>query len=140
MIPRFSYSLRQQQGNPKKVYAMDTGLSRANSLSLSSDEGPMLENAVYLYLSKSVDSIEFFKDEKSECNFLVRDSINEPIAIQVCHHVDDQNIFREIAGLKNAMIQSRINKGAIITLDQEDSLDGFMVIPAWKWLSGIIEI
>ena len=140
MIPRFSYSVRQQQGNPKKVYAMDTGLSRANSLSLSSDEGRMLENAVYLHLRKSGESIEFFKDEKSECDFLIRGKINEPLAIQVCHHVDDQNVSREITGLKNAMIQSKIIKGAIITLDQEDSLDGFMVIPAWKWLSGIAKI
>jgi uncharacterized protein len=137
MIPRFSYSVRQQQGNPKKVYALDTGLSRANSLSLSSDERRMLENAIYLHLRRSVDSIEFFKDEKSECDFLIRDTVNEPIAIQVCQHVDDQNVFREIAGLKNAMTQAKISKGAIITFDQEDSLDGFPVIPAWKWLSGI---
>ena len=140
MIPRFSFSIRQQQGNPKKVYAVDTGLSKANSLSISSDEGRLLENAIYLQLRRNGKPIEFFKDEKSECDFLVREPSNKSLAIQVCHHLDDQNLSREIAGLENAMNQAKISKGAIITLDQEDSLAGFQVIPAWKWLSGISKI
>ncbi|MFH1937487.1 MAG: ATP-binding protein, partial [Bacteroidota bacterium] len=140
MVPRFSYSARQQQGNPKKVYAIDTGLSKANSLSLSSDEGRLLENAVYLHLRRSGDSIEFYKDEKSECDFLVRGPFHKSLAIQVCHHLNEENLSREIAGLKNARSRMKGIKGAIITLDQEDTLAGFPVIPAWKWLSHISEI
>ncbi|MFH1297022.1 MAG: ATP-binding protein [Bacteroidota bacterium] len=140
MVPRFSYSVRQQQGNPKKVYAIDTGLSKANSLSLSSDEGRLLENAVYLHLRRSGDSIEFYKDEKSECDFLVRGPFHKSLAIQVCHHLNEENLSREIAGLKNARSRMKGIKGAIITLDQEDTLAGFPVIPAWKWLSHISEI
>jgi len=135
MISRFSWSIRQQQGNPKKVYAVDTGLVRANSLSLSIDEGRLLENAIYLHLRRAGFPIEFYKDENSECDFLVRESFQEPLAIQVCLHLNDQNLSREIAGLTNAMQQAKISKGIIITLDQEDTLAGFPVIPAWQWLS-----
>jgi predicted AAA+ superfamily ATPase len=62
------------------------------------------------------------------------------LAIQVCLHLDDQNLSRELSGLKNALIQAKISKGAIITLDQEDTLTGIPVIPAWKYLSVITPI
>lgn len=140
MVPRFSYSVRQQQGNPKKVYAVDTGLVRANSLSLSSDEGRLLENSVYLHLRRSGDTIEFFKDEKSECDFLIKGPSFQPLAVQVCHHLDGENLHRETEGLKHALLYAHIKRGVIITMNQEDTLAGFPVIPAWKWLSGTSKI
>jgi len=44
---------------------------------------------------------------------------------------------RELLGLKNAMVATQAKHGCIITLDQEDTLDGIPVIPAWKWLSDL---
>ncbi|MEX2566807.1 MAG: ATP-binding protein, partial [Cyclobacteriaceae bacterium] len=38
-IPKFSYSKKKQLINPKKVYAVDTGLVSANSRSFSEDQG-----------------------------------------------------------------------------------------------------
>jgi predicted AAA+ superfamily ATPase len=32
---------------------------------------------------------------------------------------------------------TKCNNGFIITLDQEDELDGISLIPAWKWMSSI---
>jgi len=135
LIPRFSYSPRQQQGNPKKIYAVDTGLIRANTLSSSPDEGRLLENAVYLHLRRNGHTSEYFKDERSECDFIVRGSANQSIAIQVCTRIHGENMEREIAGLKNALVHANISKGIIITMDQEDQLSGFPVIPAWQWFS-----
>ena len=41
---------------------------------------------------------------------------------------------REIAGLKNAIDEFGANEAMIITRNQEDTLDGIPLIPAWKWL------
>jgi predicted AAA+ superfamily ATPase len=49
-VPKFSYSLRKQIANPRKVYAIDTGLINVNSGSFSEDNGRKFENLVYIYL------------------------------------------------------------------------------------------
>src|SRR3989344_7632204 len=51
-ISRFSYSYKQQQVNPKKVYSIDNGFSYNNSASFSKDNGKMLENIVFLGLRR----------------------------------------------------------------------------------------
>ena len=43
-IPRFSYSYKQQQVNPKKVYSIDNGFAINNSASFSKDKGKMKQN------------------------------------------------------------------------------------------------
>jgi predicted AAA+ superfamily ATPase len=50
-IPKFSFSLKKQIFNPRKVYCIDTGLAATNSLSMSKDSGRKLENLVYLHLT-----------------------------------------------------------------------------------------
>jgi predicted AAA+ superfamily ATPase len=132
-ITRFSYSIKQQQNNPKKAYCIDTGMAKMNSLSFSDDYGRLLENAVYLQLRKHSREISYFKDEKSECDFVLKSGREVSFAIQVCWQLTPDNMEREISGLKRAMEATRAQKGIIITFDQSDNLDGFDVIPAWKW-------
>ncbi len=133
-IPRFSFSIKQQLNNPKKVYAVDTGMARANSLSFSEDLGRMLENSVYLHLRHATTDILYYKDESSECDFLVRKNERIVKAIQVCSNITSENLEREINGLKNAMNTTGAHHGIIITLDQEDTFDGIKAIPAWQWM------
>jgi predicted AAA+ superfamily ATPase len=134
LIPRFSYSIHQQQANPKKAYAIDTALAKANSLSFNKDSGRMLENAVFIHLRRNYSDICFFRNEKAECDFLIK--LNEEIiqVIQVCFNVNEDNIKRELSGLKEAMVATKCSNGIIITLDQDDELDGISLIPAWKWM------
>ncbi len=47
-LPRFSYSLKQQAKNPKKIYGIDTGLTGLLSMSFSKNQGRLLENAILL--------------------------------------------------------------------------------------------
>jgi len=131
-IPRFSFSLKQQQINPKKVYAIDTGMAKANSLSLQDDNGRMLENAVYLQLRQYSNEISYFKDDKSECDFIVQINNKPVLAVQVCWVLNTDNMQRELNGLKNAMKTADIKKGLIITLNQKDELEGIQVLPVWS--------
>ncbi len=137
LIPRFSYSIHQQQANPKKAYAIDTAMAKANSLLFSKDTGRMLENAVFIQLRRKNSDICYFRNEKAECDFLIK--FNEEITqvVQVCQEITEDNIRREISGVKEAMMATKCNDGIILTLDQEDQLDGIPLIPAWKWMGNI---
>lgn len=133
-IPKFSYSYKKQVMNPKKAYAIDHGLARANSVSFSDDKGSILENIVFLQLKRQYPSIYYFR-EKNECDFIVKDKSGRMQAIQVCYRLEEDTLRREMKGLKEAMEVTGLKKGTIITLDQEDKFDDIDVIPAWKWLS-----
>lgn len=98
-IPRFSYSIKQQS-YPKKVYAIDTGFAKANSLSLQNDWGRLLENAVYLQLRKYSPNIQYFKDKNSECDFLVKQRQEFSHAIQVCWRLTPDNFGKRTFGYK----------------------------------------
>ena len=55
-------------------------------------------------------------------------------AIQACYRLDEDNKEREIAGLKEAMKKFDLDKGLIVTMEQEDKLGNIDVVPVWKWL------
>lgn len=132
-VPQFSYSVKKQQANAKKVYSTDTILASANSLSFSKDSGRKLENFVYNRLRWENKEIFYFKNGNSECDFLIKQNEQITTAIQVCWELNNDNLEREIKGLKNAMLDSGAKEGKIITYLQEENMDGIPVIPAWKW-------
>lgn len=135
-VPQFSYKFREQQVNPKKVYAIDTGIIKANTMAFTEDNGSMLENIVFFHLRRLYgrNAIFYFKD-KGECDFLVKEKNRLTQAIQVCYRLTADNLEREVNGLKEAMEKRKVPYGAIITLDQEDEFEGMKAIPAWKWMS-----
>ncbi len=135
LIPLYSRSIKKQIANPKKAYCIDTGLARANSLSFSEDKGRIFENAVFMHLRRDHDDIMYYKDAKSECDFLVRMNDKILLVIQACWHINEDNLQREILGISNAMRESNAKEGMIITFNQEDELQGIKVMPAWKWES-----
>ena len=137
LIPMYSTSIKKQIANPKKAYSMDNGLARANSLSFSEDRGRMLENAVFQHIRRAYHDIMYHKTPKSECDFLIREKDRILMAIQACWHINEDNIQREVNGIKNAMKETQARKGIVVTFDQEDQLDGIKLIPAWKWLQSV---
>jgi len=109
-VPRFSYSFKQQQVNPKKAYSIDNGFSNINSASFSKDNGKMLENLAFLALRRKYKDIFYFQETKD----------------------------REINGLLEALKEFKLKHGLILTYNQEDEFkieDKIIkVIPVWKWL------
>ncbi|MBU1200892.1 MAG: ATP-binding protein [Nanoarchaeota archaeon] len=132
-VPRFSYSYKKQLVNPKKVYAVDVGLTKANSMSFSQDNGRILENLVFLHLKRKYKEVYYFKN-KNECDFLVKEKGRITQAIQVCYKLDEDNKEREINGLKEAMNNFQLKKGLIITFNQDDTFKNIQAVSAWKWM------
>ncbi len=137
IVPRFSYSYKQQQVNPKKVYSIDNGFSNNNSASFSKDKGKMLENIVYLGLRRKFKDIFYFR-EKSECDFVVKNKEKINLAIQVCFEFNEENKERELKGIISALNEFKLKSGLILTYNQEDEfiIDNkkILVKPVWKWL------
>lgn len=121
-VPKFDYSLRKQMVNPRKVYAIDTGMVSVNSGSFTDDNGRLLENLVYLHLRRTYKEIYYFA-EKSECDFLVfnKGSIHE--VIQVCYDLNADNLDRELGGLLEALAFFNKKEGKIITFGQKDRFE-----------------
>ena len=136
-VPRFSYSFKQQQINPKKAYSIDNGFSNNNSASFSKDHGKMLENLAFLELRRKYRSIFYFQ-EKRECDFIIKEKDTITQAIQVCFDFNEETKERELEGLREAMKKFKLKEGLILTYNQEDKFnsDGFTikVVPLWKWL------
>jgi len=137
-VPKFSYSLRKQIANPRKVYAIDTGLINVNSGSFSEDNGRKFENLIYLYLRQKYREIYYFA-EKNECDFVIVNNSRLVEAVQVCFDLNPDNINRELDGVVEALTFFKANEGFIITLDQTDRLEKngkiVHVIPAYHYLS-----
>ncbi len=120
-LTRFSWSAKNRAINPRKVYAVDTGMINANSLSFSKDKGRLLENIVYLYLRKKNYDLSYFR-EKTECDFIVFEKGKCKMAMQVCQHLHNENKERETRGLLEAMEFFGLKTGIIVTQGQRDVL------------------
>ncbi len=136
-VPQFSWSAKSKAINPKKVYTIDTGFAKANSLSYTNDIGRLLENAVFLHLRRNGFEINYFK-QKGECDFVVFRSKEFAGAFQVCTEFNLDNKDRELNGLVESLIFFDKPAGTIVTLNQEDyftiSQKEIKVVPVWKWM------
>ena len=121
-IPIFSYSLKVQSRNPKKVYSMDLGLANEASANFSDNTGHKLENLIFLHLRRKSGNICYYKG-KGECDFVVAEKGKVLHAIQVCHQITDQNFAREYNGLLEAMKAFNLSEGIIVTTNQTDSFE-----------------
>lgn len=137
LVKKFSYSLKEQQVNPRKVFAVDCGLRNVVGFKFSPDLGKLYENAAFSKLHGEGKDVYYWKN-KRECDFLVRTGSDKEL-IQVCCNLDDPAVKeREIDGLSETMEKFNIRQGIIITQDQdeEEKIRGKMIkfIPLWKWL------
>lgn len=115
-VPLYSESIRKIHSNPKKIYAIDTGLSQAFSLSLNNNYGHLFENLVFLDLKRKGHKIYYYlTKERYEVDFLTEDRSGKINLYQVVWDSDDQETMdREHRALKAAEQELNI-KGEIIT-------------------------
>ncbi|MHB8396625.1 MAG: ATP-binding protein [Thermoplasmataceae archaeon] len=134
-VPNFQFSLRKRMMNPRKVYCIDNGFAKANSVSFSSDRGRMLENCVFLLLRRKNRNVFYYKG-KGECDFVVWNAGTITAAIQVTYVLNEDNRRMEIGGLVEAMDKFNLASGTIVTVDQVDTLNiggkVISVVPAWE--------
>jgi len=144
-VKRFSYSLKEQEKSPRKVYSVDVGLSNAIGFKFAKNLGKIAENVVATSLKarQSFDpeaEVYYWKDQLGrEVDFVVKRGLKVRQLIQVCWDVGElETKNRELRALLGAMKKLGISEGVIVTgdYDGEEKIRGKKIryIPLWKWL------
>lgn len=146
-IPVFKRSLRAQSTNPRKLYAIDPGLAAAMSQVTATDAGARLENAVFLELRRRQGRLlqgqvsYYLTTSGYEVDFVVGDVFEQRAGrlVQSCASLaEPATREREIRALTEAMSETGLLSGEIVTLFDEETIEtgaGIIhMVPAWRWL------
>ncbi len=116
VLNKYVYSDRLKEQTSKKIYAIDSGLYNAVNTSALDDKGKLLENAMFLHIYRNTKEVAFYKDEYSECDFIVSENGKPKRAIQVCYSLEsDETRKRELRGLVRACKALGLREGTIVT-------------------------
>lgn len=132
----FSYSLKVQARNNRKVYCIDTGLRNAVSFLFSADEGRCVENLVYLELRRRGYD-PYYRKKNGEVDFVLKNPDNTLTAINVTYTDTpperEMNALREFAG----EFGGRTKDLVLITKDMVRTDGEIRCVPLWRWLLGV---
>jgi len=136
-VQYFSYSLKVQARNNKKVYCIDTGLRNAVSFTFSADEGRCVENLVFLELRRRGGDPYYWK-KMGEVDFVLKNPDNTLTAINVTYTDTpperEMNALREFA----ADFDGRVKDLVLITKDTARTDGGIRCVPLWRWLLAMV--
>ena len=77
-------SVKEEQRNPKKLYAIDNGFKKLFSISMSDDLSKLYENMAFLHLRRKTNEIYYFKQNQEVDLYIQTDKaylVNSPVAI-----------------------------------------------------------
>lgn len=136
-VPIFRNSIKEEQRNPKKIYAIDNGFKKIFDFSLSKDMSKLYENIVFLHLRRKTKDIYYYKG-KQEVDFYAKIDSKQYI-INVSYQITNIDTkMREINGLLEAMEYFDICESILINdeKDEEIEVEGKIIkcIPLHKWL------
>lgn len=136
-IPVFRNSVREEQRNPKKIYAVDNGFKSIFEVSLSSDIGRLYENAAFLHLRRKSKEVYYFLQHR-EVDFYCRQN-NEKIVANVSYDIrHHETRERELNGLTEALHYFECDQGFLLTREHEETVTHngktINILPLWKWL------
>jgi predicted AAA+ superfamily ATPase len=132
---KFDFSLKRQYVSNKKIYAIDNGIRNHVSFRFNTDNGQLLENIVFVQLRRIYKNVTFYKTRSGfEVDFYCNNML-----IQVCWTINDQStLIREKRAITEAMQETGLSVGYILTYNEETSLADtgkiIHVIPVWKWM------
>lgn len=144
-LNRFSFKLKEQEKSPRKIYAIDSGLSNQIGFKFSPNTGRTAENLVFVELLRQKSLIPemelfYFKNERQkEVDFVIKEHFKVKSLIQVCWNIEDYKTKkREIDGLVAGLQTFNLKEGLVITDDYENEeyYKEFKIryIPLYKWL------
>ncbi len=136
-VPIFRSSVREEQRNPKKIYAIDNGLRAVYDSSFSSDYSKLYENLVFLALRSKTNEVYYIKERQEIDFYCVIEGEKQLINVSV--DISNPDTFeREIKSLTEGMDFIGVDKSVLITKEREGSISVgekvVILIPLWKWL------
>jgi hypothetical protein len=116
LVPLYTESTRKQESNPRKAYAIDTGLSRSHMIGISENMGRLFENLIYLDFRRHNYDICYYSTKAGrEVDFVARSLEGESRVVQVCLDAQDPETHeREVSALSQAESELGI-PGTLVT-------------------------
>ncbi len=135
-VPIHRNSVKEEQRNPKKLYAIDNGFKKLFSISASKDYSKLYENVAFLHLRRGSDEVYYFKQTQEVDLYIKTD---KEYLVNVAYQIEDEKtLYRETGALAEGMRYFNLNKSYLITSEREESIEidegSIEVIPMWKWL------
>ena len=148
-LSRFSYKMRNQAGENKKLYCIDNGLISAKAFQSSPDRGRRYENAVAIHLkyleSQGGSRLYYWRNaQNEEVDFVIYKDMAVSQLIQVCSDTSRQKVReREVRALLKASVELKCKDLLVLTADYEaaEEIEWFGIkgkvkfVPLWKWLT-----
>lgn len=138
-VLHFSNKTKERFTLPRKIYAVDTGLQRALSLTPDSEIGLSLETAVFLELYRKNKEVYYMRSTQHEVDFVVCQNGKAKKLIQSCWSlVDVKTRSREIKALFHFAELMKVDELKIITWSEESNIENqngkkIQIIPFWKF-------
>ncbi|MCK5519760.1 MAG: ATP-binding protein, partial [Candidatus Marinimicrobia bacterium] len=136
----YDASLIKSNANAKKIYCVDHAFVSSISTGILVNSGHLLENLVFMALRRTGEKVFYYRTQnKREVDFIVIRKGRKPVLIQVSETlVEERTYMREVRALEEAMKEMTIEKGFIITRNEEEIVNtksaNLYIIPVWKFL------
>lgn len=142
LMNSFSFKVKEQIRQPRKIYTIDNGLSAAISPKFTQDRGAALENLVFQELKRRGHEIAYYGTSEYEVDFILSSQRKVTTLMQVAYELSDLTTReREYKALIKAASHLHCKDLMIITWEEEstEKIDDYSItlIPIWKWLLGI---
>lgn len=136
-LPIYRNSIKEEQRNPKKIYAIDNGFKKIYDYAIGQDMSKLYENIVFLHLRQQTKDVYYFK-QSQEVDFYAKIEGREYL-VNVSYVIDNEiTRKREIDGLVEAMEYFNLDSAYLITKDEESvvEIDGkiIYILPLYKYL------
>jgi predicted AAA+ superfamily ATPase len=135
-VPIFRNSVKEEQRNPKKVYAVDNGFRTLFDASLSPDFSKLYENLAFLHLRRKSPEVYYFKGKQEVDLYANTDG---KTLVNVSYRIDDpETLRREVEALTEGMVWCGLKRSLLVTAEREETIEKegrvIEVKPMWKWL------
>jgi hypothetical protein len=141
-VPVHDASIKRRSIAPKKVFAVDTGLANAVSLSFSRNLGALTENIAFIELWRRGFDVSYYRTNAGrEVDFACRKGRRLSALVQVTLSLSKPDVrSREVDALTEALEEQDLDEGIILTeSDREDIAAGrrrIKVRRIGEWLCG----
>ena len=139
---KFSYSIKEQENSPKKVYSIDNSFSYYFGYNFMENKGRLIENIVaqeFIRLRNVIPLLElyYYREKSYEIDFIVKIK-NTIIPVQVSYLLNETNVKREVKGIIEFSNKFKTKYGIIINsnITEEQIYDGIKIkfIKLYDWL------
>ena len=136
-VPIFRNSIKEEQRNPKKIYAVDNGFKKIYDYAVSEDKSKLYENIAFLHLRRQTGQVYYYKGTQEVDFYAKLDT--KTILVNVSYEIKDEKTRkREINGLLEAMEYFSLKEAYLITREEKETLcinnRKIIILPMIEWL------